>query len=116
MVRPAATVAARRRPVAAGFETIAVGTDLGGRSHAASYNGTSGFGRAGKCASLSGCFRRGFTLVPHVVGPLAANQTEAALMLSVMAGPDDRDQYSLPRQALEFRGAASGKSSLDGRE
>ncbi len=59
MVRPAAPVAALRRAVAAGFAPIAVVTDLGGRSHAASYNGTSGFGRPGTCASQSGCFRLG---------------------------------------------------------
>jgi Asp-tRNA(Asn)/Glu-tRNA(Gln) amidotransferase A subunit family amidase len=39
-------------------------------------------------------------------GPIARTVADAALMLSVIAGPDERDRHSLPRTADDFASAA----------
>ena len=102
--------------VAAGFAPIAVGTDLGGSIRTpASFNGIFGIRPApGRVPFYPAAFAWD-TLVPHVVGPLAGNPEDAALMLSVMAGPDDRDPSSLPRQNLDYVKSASGEASIAGR-
>ena len=38
-------------------------------------------------------------------GPIARSVADAALMLGVMAGPDDRDPYSLPADRADYMGA-----------
>ncbi len=102
--------------VAAGFSPLAVGTDLGGSIRTpASFNGIFGIRPApGRIPFYPTAFAWD-TLVPHVIGPLATTPADCALMLSAMAGPDDRDPSSLPRQDLDYVKAASGQADIAGR-
>jgi Asp-tRNA(Asn)/Glu-tRNA(Gln) amidotransferase A subunit family amidase len=47
-------------------------------------------------------------------GPITRTVADAALMLDVMAGPDDRDPRSLCDDARDFSGAVAGAPSLAG--
>ncbi len=90
--------------VAAGLGPLAVGTDAGGSIRVpASFCGIYGikpsFGRVPQYPTF-----RGWETLSHT-GPLARTVRDAALMLDVIAGPDDRDPYSLP--------AAAGPSYLE---
>src|SRR5262245_41555938 len=81
--------------VAAGLGPLAVGTDGGGSIRIpASFCGIYGlkpsFGRVPSYPTFPGW--HGVT----VTGPMTRTVRDAALMLDVMAGPDDRDQHSLP--------------------
>ena len=83
--------------VAAGLGPLAVGTDGGGSIRVpASFSGIYGlkpsFGRVPMYPRFPGW--HGVT----VAGPMTRTVRDAALMLDVMAGPDDRDQHSLPAQ------------------
>jgi aspartyl-tRNA(Asn)/glutamyl-tRNA(Gln) amidotransferase subunit A len=85
--------------VAAGLCLAGTGTDTGGSIRIpASWCGVSGlrptFGRV----SLAGVYPRAYTL--DCAGPLARNVGDLAILLTVMAGPDSRDRYSLaePRE------------------
>lgn len=85
--------------VAAGFAPMATGSD--------------GAGSIRVPASISGCFgfKPTFGLIPFGpkgigvmntighLGPLTRSVTDAAAMLDVMAGPEERDRSSLPRPA-----------------
>jgi len=42
------------------------------------------------------------------VGPITRTVSDAALMLNVMAGPDDRDQLSLPADTTEYVAMCKG--------
>ena len=97
--------------VAARLAPLAIGTDLGGSIRIpGSFNGICGVrpspGRVPYWPTAYGWD----TLVPHVAGPMTRSVGDSALMLSVMAGPDDRDPASLPRQnvlpdpALDLKG------------
>jgi Asp-tRNA(Asn)/Glu-tRNA(Gln) amidotransferase A subunit family amidase len=90
--------------VAAGLGPLAVGTDSGGSIRLpASFCGIYGlkpsFGRVPSGPGLPGWETLSCT------GPMTRTVRDAALMLDVMAGPDDRDRHSLP--------AGSGGSYLD---
>jgi len=90
--------------VAAGLGPLAVGTDGGGSIRIpASFCGIYGlkpsFGRVPQYPAF-----RGWELFSHT-GPMTRTVRDAALMLDAMAGPDDRDRYSLP--------AAGGASFLE---
>ncbi|WP_437535116.1 amidase [Sorangium sp. So ce726] len=80
--------------VAAGFGPLAVGTDGGGSIRVPSaFSGVVGckptFGRVpAHPASVVG--------VPPHVGPIARTVGDAALLLSVLSGPDDRDPFRAP--------------------
>jgi aspartyl-tRNA(Asn)/glutamyl-tRNA(Gln) amidotransferase subunit A len=86
--------------VAAGLGPLAIGTDGGGsiRIPAA-------------CTGIFG-FKPTFGLIPVYpwsaawslshIGPMTRTVTDAALMLQVSAGPDPRDQYSLPAQTVDY--------------
>jgi aspartyl-tRNA(Asn)/glutamyl-tRNA(Gln) amidotransferase subunit A len=92
--------------VAAGLGPIAVGTDGGGSIRIpASCVGIFGFkpsfGRiavypASPAWSLS-----------HV-GPLTRSVADSALVMSVCAGPDERDPYSLPAERADYKKAING--------
>jgi aspartyl-tRNA(Asn)/glutamyl-tRNA(Gln) amidotransferase subunit A len=92
--------------VAAGLAPLAIGTDGGGSIRKPSaWTGTFGlkpsYGRValhphGAAWSLS-----------HA-GPMTRTVKDAALMLAVMAGPDDRDQYSLPAAGVDYVRALRG--------
>jgi Asp-tRNA(Asn)/Glu-tRNA(Gln) amidotransferase A subunit family amidase len=84
--------------VAAGLGPLAVGTDGGGSIRIpASFCGIYGlkpsFGRVPSYPEFPGW--HGVT----VTGPMTRTVRDAALMLDVMAGPDDRDRHSLPADA-----------------
>jgi aspartyl-tRNA(Asn)/glutamyl-tRNA(Gln) amidotransferase subunit A len=92
--------------VAAGLAPLAVGTDGGGsiRIPAA-------------CAGVYGLkpsFGRIPTYPPSTVwsvshiGPITRTVADAALMLQVGAGPDPRDQYSLPAEHVDYGRALAG--------
>lgn len=42
------------------------------------------------------------------IGPLSRTVADASLMLSVIAGPDDRDRYSLPEADFDWNAAGNG--------
>ena len=102
--------------VAARFAPLAIGTDLGGSIRVpASFNNLVGIRPApGRVPFYPSDFAWD-TLVPHVAGPLTSTVADAALMLSVMAGPDDRDPTSLPPASFDMIGAASRKGDIKGR-
>jgi aspartyl-tRNA(Asn)/glutamyl-tRNA(Gln) amidotransferase subunit A len=84
--------------VAAGMAPLAVGTDGGGSIRVpASFCGIYGlkptYGRVPSYPNFRGW--RGLS----VTGPMTRTVRDAALMLDVMAGSDDRDQHSLPADA-----------------
>ncbi|HEX5528851.1 MAG TPA: amidase [Methylomirabilota bacterium] len=81
--------------VAAGLGPLAVGTDGGGSIRIpAAFCGVYGlkpsFGRVPQAPGFPG-----WETLSHT-GPLTRTVRDAALMLDVIAGPDDRDRHSLP--------------------
>ena len=91
---------------AAGFGPLHVGTDGGGSIRIpAAFAGVFGFkasfGRI-PIYPISGAWS-----LSHV-GPLTRTVTDAALMLSASAGPDERDQYSLPAERVDYVKALAG--------
>ena len=91
--------------VAAGLGPIAIGSDGGGSIRApASFSGIFGlkpsFGRVAYYPSPP---------LPLVhAGPMSRTVRDAALMLDVIAGPDERDLYSLPADATDYLPACEG--------
>jgi aspartyl-tRNA(Asn)/glutamyl-tRNA(Gln) amidotransferase subunit A len=89
--------------VAAGFGPLALGTDGGGSIRVpAAYTGVVGlkpsFGRVPTSpAALVG--------VPPHVGPITRTVRDAALLLTVISGNDDRDPFRLPEASGDFRDA-----------
>jgi aspartyl-tRNA(Asn)/glutamyl-tRNA(Gln) amidotransferase subunit A len=84
--------------VAAGLGPLAVGTDAGGSIRIpASFCGIYGlkpsFGRVPSYPKFPGWYG------VSVSGPMTRTVRDAALMLDVIAGPDDRDRHSLPADA-----------------
>ena len=80
--------------VAAGLGTLAVGTDGGGSIRVpAAFAGVVGlkptFGRVPT-------YPAGVIGAPPHVGPITRSARDAALLLRVLAGPDDRDPFRLP--------------------
>jgi Asp-tRNA(Asn)/Glu-tRNA(Gln) amidotransferase A subunit family amidase len=91
--------------VAAALSPIAIGSDGGGSIRApASFSGIFGlkpsFGRVAYYPSPP---------LPLVhAGPMSRTVRDAALMLDVIAGPDERDLYSLPADATDYLSACEG--------
>jgi Asp-tRNA(Asn)/Glu-tRNA(Gln) amidotransferase A subunit family amidase len=93
--------------LAAGLGPLAEGSDLAGSIRIpASCCGIVGFkptlGRVPRYPSVNG-----WTSFA-VVGPMARTVRDAALLLSVMAGPDERDPQSLPDTGEDFVNATEG--------
>jgi aspartyl-tRNA(Asn)/glutamyl-tRNA(Gln) amidotransferase subunit A len=87
--------------VATGLGPLAVGTDGGGSIRVpASFCGIYGlkpsFGRVPQAPGFPGWENLSHT------GPMTRTVRDAALMLDVIAGPDDRDRYSLPATERSF--------------
>jgi aspartyl-tRNA(Asn)/glutamyl-tRNA(Gln) amidotransferase subunit A len=83
--------------VAAGLAPLAVGTDGGGSiripsSFCGIYGLKPSFGRVPQHPAFRGWRGVGVT------GPMTRTVRDAAAMLDVMAGPDDRDRHSLPSE------------------
>jgi Asp-tRNA(Asn)/Glu-tRNA(Gln) amidotransferase A subunit family amidase len=92
--------------VAAGLGPIAIGTDGGGSirlpaSFAGCYGFKPSFGRVPVYPPSPN------ELIAHT-GPLADTVRDAALALSVIAGPDDRDRNSLPAEGIDYVKACDG--------
>ena len=102
--------------VAAGMAPIGIGTDLGGSIRVpASFNGIVGVRPTpGRVPVYPSVFAWD-TLVEHVQGPLTRTVAAAGLMLSVMAGPDDRDPASLPDDRMDLAAAARRTDAVRGR-
>ena len=87
--------------VASGVGPLALGSDGGGSVRIpASFCGIYGFKPSYGRVPYAGGFP-GWAHVSHV-GPLARSVRDAALMLDVLAGADDRDRHSLPREAGSY--------------
>ncbi len=92
--------------VAAGMAPLAVGTDGGGSIRIpASFSGIFGLKPSyGRVPTYP--FSSAWSL-SHA-GPLTRTVADAALMLNVIAGPDERDQFSLPPSGVDYVGALRG--------
>ncbi|MFQ5899518.1 MAG: amidase [Candidatus Methylomirabilia bacterium] len=91
--------------VAAGLGPLALGTDGGGSVRIpAAFSSVFGFKPTfGRVPHYPGFSTWGETLSQS--GPIARTVRDAALMLEVMAGPDDRDRYSLPAEPESYLAA-----------
>jgi amidase len=101
--------------VAAGLVPIGLGTDLGGsiRLPAAMCGILGHRPSVGRVPVYPTEFAWD-TLVCHVHGPLARSAADLGLVMSVLAGPDERDPMSLPLPIADY--AAAGRSaSIAGR-
>ncbi len=94
--------------VASGCGPLALGTDGGGSIRIpAAFCGVYGFKPSyGRVPDRSG-FPSGFAQVSHV-GPVTRTVRDAALTLDIIAGGDDRDRHSLPREAGSYLEACDG--------
>jgi Asp-tRNA(Asn)/Glu-tRNA(Gln) amidotransferase A subunit family amidase len=92
--------------VAAGLGPLAVGTDGGGSIRIpASFTGIFGFKASfGRIPTYPAS---GAWSLSHV-GPMTRTVADAALMMQVCAGPDERDPYSLPAEKVDYVKAARG--------
>jgi len=101
--------------VASGMAPIGLGTDLGGSIRIpASFCGIAGLRPVPGRVPVYPTDYGWDTLVEHVHGPMAANVADLGRMLSVLAGPDDRDPASIPLQGHDYIEAARGERSLKG--
>ena len=96
--------------VAAGLAPLALGTDGGGSIRIpASCAGV--FGHKPSYGRIPTHPASGAWSLSHI-GPLTRTVADAALMLTVCAGPDERDQYSLPASGEDYlkslRGGVKG--------
>jgi aspartyl-tRNA(Asn)/glutamyl-tRNA(Gln) amidotransferase subunit A len=92
--------------VAAGLGPLAVGTDGGGSIRIPA-----------SCAGIFG-HKPSFGRIPVYppsaawslshIGPMTRTVTDAALVMNVCAGPDGRDQYSLPAERVDYVRALQG--------
>jgi aspartyl-tRNA(Asn)/glutamyl-tRNA(Gln) amidotransferase subunit A len=95
--------------VAAGMCPFALGSDGGGSIRIpAAHCGTFGMKASmGRVPLYPGCRDErypgvsGWESIEHI-GPLSRTVADAALMLSVIAGPDDRDRHSLPAPDFDW--------------
>src|SRR2546428_1841158 len=91
---------------AAGLGPLHVGTDGGGSIRIpAAFAGIYGFKASyGRIPTYP---TSGAWSLSHV-GPMTRTVTDAALMMNAAAGPDERDQYSLPAQRVDYVKALKG--------
>src|SRR2546425_10341875 len=92
--------------VSAGLGPLAIGTDGGGSiripsSFAGIFGLQPSFGRIPVYPPSGGWS------LSHV-GPMTRTVADAALMMNVCAGPDERDQYSLPSERVDYLKALRG--------
>src|SRR6059036_2285506 len=91
---------------AAGLGPLHIGTDGGGSIRIpASFAGV--FGHKPSYGRIPTHPVSGAWSLSHI-GPMARTVKDAALMMNVCAGPDERDQYSLPGPAVDYVKALRG--------
>jgi aspartyl-tRNA(Asn)/glutamyl-tRNA(Gln) amidotransferase subunit A len=92
--------------VAAGLGPLGVGTDGGGSIRIpASFAGI--FGHKPSYGRIPTYPASAAWSVSHI-GPMTRTVADAALMMQVSAGPDERDPYSLPRDGVDYVRAIRG--------
>lgn len=92
--------------VAAGLAPMAIGTDGGGSIRIpASFAGI--FGHKPSYGRIPVYPPTGAWSLSHI-GPITRTVADAALMMNVGAGADERDPYSLPREAIDYVKALRG--------
>jgi aspartyl-tRNA(Asn)/glutamyl-tRNA(Gln) amidotransferase subunit A len=92
--------------VAAGLGPIAIGTDGGGSIRIpASFTGI--FGHKASYGRIPVYPPSGAWSLSHI-GPMTRTVEDAALMMNACAGPDERDQYSLPGDGTDYVKALKG--------
>ena len=102
--------------VAAGMAPIGLGTDLGGSIRIpASFCGICGIRPSPGRVPVYPTEYAWDTLVEHVHGPMARTVADTGLLLSVLAGADDRDPTSLPGPTHDYAAAARHEGELRGR-
>jgi aspartyl-tRNA(Asn)/glutamyl-tRNA(Gln) amidotransferase subunit A len=103
---PGGSSAGAAAAAAAGYGPLHIGTDIGGSIRLPA--GWTGL------ASLKPSFGRAAIAPPYygrAVGPMTRTVADAALLTEVLAGPDDRDIFSLPHEDLDWGVAGA---SVDG--
>ncbi|HTF51250.1 MAG TPA: amidase family protein [Pseudonocardia sp.] len=107
--------------VASGIGPVALGSDGGGSVRIpAAHCGIYGFkGSMGRIPLYPGCRDERYPGVSsweslEHLGPMTRTVADAALMMSVLAGPDPRDRHSLPAGDVDWLGSVSGAPSLAG--
>lgn len=111
---PGGSSAGSGAALAAGVVPLAIGSDGGGSIRIpASFCGLAGMKASmGRVPLWPGCRDEtlpgasGWESIEHV-GPMARNVADMALMLSVIAGPDPRDRWSLPAGDVDYNGAVA---------
>lgn len=102
--------------VAGGLTPVGLGTDLGGSIRIpSSFCGICGLRPSAGRIPVHPSEFAWDTLVAHVHGPMTRTVPDLGLLLSVLAGPDDRDPMSLPASPADYVAAASGNHDLLGR-
>jgi aspartyl-tRNA(Asn)/glutamyl-tRNA(Gln) amidotransferase subunit A len=92
--------------VAAGLGPMAIGTDGGGSIRIpASFAGI--FGHKASYGRIPVYPPSGAWSLSHI-GPMTRTVEDAALMMNACAGPDERDQYSLPASGVDYVRALRG--------
>jgi aspartyl-tRNA(Asn)/glutamyl-tRNA(Gln) amidotransferase subunit A len=92
--------------VAAGLGPVAIGTDGGGSIRIpASCAGI--FGHKASYGRIPVYPPSGAWSLSHI-GPMTRTVEDAALMMNACAGPDERDQYSLPADGIDYVKALKG--------
>jgi aspartyl-tRNA(Asn)/glutamyl-tRNA(Gln) amidotransferase subunit A len=92
--------------VAAGLAPLAIGTDGGGSIRIpASFTGI--FGHKPSYGRIPTYPASPVWSLSHL-GPMTRTVADSALMLSVCAGPDERDQFSLPAEDVDYVRALRG--------
>ena len=110
---PGGSSAGSGAAVASGMGPLAVGSDGGGSVRIpSSFCGLFGMKASmGRVPLYPGCRDERYPGVSsweslEHIGPMSRTVRDGALMLSVMAGPDDRDRYSLPGADFDWMGQA----------
>ena len=112
---PGGSSAGSGASVAAGVAPFAIGSDGGGSvripsAHCGLYGIKASMGRV---ALYPGCRDERYPGVSswetlEHIGPMSRTVTDSALMLSVIAGPDPRDRYSIPAADFDYVQAVQG--------
>lgn len=107
---PGGSSAGSAAAVASGMGAVSIGSDGGGSIRGpSSFCGIFGLKPSfGRVPLYPGCRdprypgMSSWETIEHI-GPMSRTVEDAALLLCVIAGPDDRDRHSLPQSAIQWR-------------